>query len=59
MTKLPSEEIFVCTFCWEAHQRRAKNHKFNKLKKEKIQSCFLCKEPMCQDCVNDSQQELE
>lgn len=59
MTKLPSEDIFVCTFCRNAHQRWGKNLKFNKLKKEKVQMCFLCKEPMCHDCISDSQQELQ
>jgi len=39
--------------------RRAKQLKFNVAKKEAVQICFVCKEYMCQDCVNDSQAELE
>ncbi len=59
MTKLALAEIDVCTFCRNAHQRWGKKQKFNKAKKEAIQICFCCKESMCQDCVNESQEELE
>lgn len=59
MAVLEMKDIEVCTFCREAYQRWSKNSNFNKLKKEKVQVCFLCKEAMCSDCVQDSQSELE
>lgn len=59
MTKVYFGEMDLCTFCRNAHQRWGKNHKFNKARKEAVKICFCCKEGMCQDCVDESQEELK
>jgi len=59
MTKLHGIDLNVCTFCYNSHMSWGKHLKFNVAKKEAVQICFVCKEYMCQNCVNDSQAELE
>jgi hypothetical protein len=59
MTKIDFGEGNVCTFCRDTHQLRGKGHRFNKFKKEGVKKCFCCKEYMCQECVDESQNELK